>query len=187
MLVQPGERRLGEALHAGRGDHAVERLKEGPDEDTELMGAEELRTSLAKAMVSHPPGVGKHPPTGSRTNLPAWPWSRPAGCLPQRSTTLGTSPYCWGDRDVSVTQGRQWKSCITPVTTGSARNGCLDTRQLFQSRSRSQLVQCPLKCPGAGHDTIVSSVLPWCSQPAGATAGDWRLCACSNPQQMSPP
>lgn len=57
-MVQPGERRLGEALHAGRGDHAIERLEEGPDDDTELIGAAELRTSLAKAMVSHPPGVG---------------------------------------------------------------------------------------------------------------------------------
>lgn len=58
MLIQPGKRRLGEALHAGRGDHAVERLKEGPDDDTELLGAVELRTSLAKAMVSHQPGLG---------------------------------------------------------------------------------------------------------------------------------
>lgn len=50
MLVQPGQRCLREALHAGRGDHAIERLKEGPDDDTELMGAEELRASLAKSM-----------------------------------------------------------------------------------------------------------------------------------------
>lgn len=57
MLVQPRKRCLGEALHAGCGDHAVERLEEGPDDDTELMGAEELRTSLAKTMVSHLPGV----------------------------------------------------------------------------------------------------------------------------------
>lgn len=57
VLVQPCKRCLGEALHAGCGDHAVERLEQGPDDDTELMGAEELRTSLAKTMVSHLPGV----------------------------------------------------------------------------------------------------------------------------------
>lgn len=57
MLVQPGEGRLGEAVHAGCGDHAIEGLKEGPDDDAELMAAD-LRTKLAKAMVTHPVAVG---------------------------------------------------------------------------------------------------------------------------------
>lgn len=58
MLVQPGEGRLGEAVHAGCGHHAVEGLEEGPDDDTELVGAADLRTKLAKAMVAHPVAVG---------------------------------------------------------------------------------------------------------------------------------
>lgn len=58
MLVQPGEGCLGEALHAGCGHHAVERLEEGPDDDTELVGSEELRTSFAVTLVSLLPGVG---------------------------------------------------------------------------------------------------------------------------------
>lgn len=36
VLVQPCQGRLTEALHAGGGDHPIEGLKEGPDEDAEL-------------------------------------------------------------------------------------------------------------------------------------------------------
>ena len=88
MLVQPGERCLGEALHAGCGDHAVERLEEGPDDDTELMGAEELRTSLAKTTVSHLPGVGSTLlQAAGQTSLPR----RGADLL---GAFLSTAP-CW--------------------------------------------------------------------------------------------
>lgn len=76
VLFQPGKRCLGEALHAGRGHHAIERLKEGTDDDAELTGAEKLRTSLAKTRC------GQHPSPGTRTKLPAQPWIRCAGCLP---------------------------------------------------------------------------------------------------------
>lgn len=58
MLVQPSEGCLGEAFHAGCGHHAIEILEEGPDDDTELVGSEELRTSFAMTMVSLLPGVG---------------------------------------------------------------------------------------------------------------------------------
>lgn len=51
MLLQPGQGRLREALHAGRGHHAVEGLKEGPDDDAELLGAELLRRSVVMAVV----------------------------------------------------------------------------------------------------------------------------------------
>lgn len=147
MLVQPGEGRLGEAVHAGCGDHAIEGLKEGPDDDAELMAAADLRTKLAKAMVTHPVAVG------SRT---------------VEQICWFFSSYSWVT-GTGVTRGTLWEGCVNPVPAGAARNGCLDTRQLFQSRSRSQLAQCARKCPGAGCDT---RVLPWCSQPPGTTAGD---------------
>lgn len=84
VLVQPGERGLGEALHAGCGHHAVERLEEGPDDDAELRGAEELRAGLV--MVSHPPAPG----VGS--------------ILPQAAGQASR----WGDRDASVSRTILW-------------------------------------------------------------------------------
>lgn len=96
VLVQPGEGCLREALHAGCGHHAIERLEEGPDDDTELVGSEELRTSIAVTMVSLLPGVGItllwQQDRLSCLDMELlrhqdWPWNRPAGCLPS------TGPY----------------------------------------------------------------------------------------------
>lgn len=99
MLVQPGEGCLGEALHAGCGHHVIERLEEWPDDDTELVGSEELRTSFPVTMVSLLPGCGHHPPmtsgetvlSGHGAELPGQhdrPWNRPAECLPSTAPHL---------------------------------------------------------------------------------------------------
>lgn len=79
MLVQPGEGCLGETLHAGCGHHVIERLEEWPDDDTELVGSEELRTSFPMTMVSVLPGVGI-------TLL----------CQQDRPSCLDMEQNCWG-------------------------------------------------------------------------------------------
>lgn len=100
MLVQPGEGCLGEALHAGCGHHAVERLKEGSDDDTELVGSEELRSSFAMTLCfAHSFQCGRHPlMAAEQTFLPGdgaellgqqnRPWNRPAVCFPSTAPHL---------------------------------------------------------------------------------------------------